>query len=83
MTGLAVSGLAISGVAVSSVAMSGSAVGDGDDHGARAALPTLALQLRTDARALLTEVERTGVADKRTAAIFQDLEVRGLRREIQ
>ena len=53
------SGLAVSGLAMSGVAVSGSAVGDG--HGARAALPTLALQLRTDTRALLTEVERTGV----------------------
>ena len=53
------SGLAVSGLAMSGVAVSGSAVGDG--HGARTALPTLALQLRTDTRALLTEVERTGV----------------------
>ena len=74
------SGLAVSGLAMSGVAVSGSAVGDG--HGARAALPTLALQLRTDTRALHTEVECSGVADKRTAAIFQGLEVRGLPREI-
>ena len=59
MSGLAVSGLAVSGLAMSGVAVSGSAVGDG--HGARAALPTLAQQLRTDTRALHTEVERTGV----------------------
>ena len=55
------SGLAVSGLAMSGVAVSGSAVGDGAGHGARAALPTLALQLRTDTRALHTEVERTGV----------------------
>ena len=67
---------------MSGLAVSGSAVGDGAGHGARAALPTLALPLRTDTRALHTEVECTGVADKRTAAIFQGLEVRGLPREI-
>ena len=73
----------MSGLAMSGVAVSGSAVGEGDGHGARAALPTLALQLRIDTRVLHTEVECSGFADKRTAAIFQGLEVRGLRREIQ